>query len=187
MATIVSIGDAEQMFLNTIVEVEGVPHAVHAWTEEGEKMQALNILTGASVALPRDADLLLSPTHYQLGYQQIGSQAIFLQRRPVRQYRVGWCDRNVDGMSSVRDIARSKASMESFKRMLNRDYPSMARAFQQAVQKEICLAFDRQFAVDYRGRLIYKGNQVGTFDGERISLMDNRKYLAHQLEQLKNV
>lgn len=181
------MGDAEQMFLNSVVEVDGVPVAIHGWAEDGEKMAGINILTGAPVALARDADLLLAPTHYQLGYQQVGSQAIFLQRRPVRQYRVGWCDRNVDGMNSVRDLARSKSYLESFKRMLNRDYPSMTRAFQQAVQKEICLAFDRQFAVDYRGRIIYKGTQVGTFDGERIGLMDNRKYLAQQLEQLKNV
>lgn len=187
MATIVSMGDAEQMFLNSVVEVEGVPIAIHGWAGDGEKMAGINILTGATVSLARDADLLLAPTRHQLGYQQVGSQAIFLQRRPVRQYRVGWCDRNVDGMNSARDLARSKPYLESFKRMLNRDYPSMARAFQQAVQKEICLAFDRQFAVDYRGRLIYKGAQVGTFDGECISLMDNRKYLAHQLEQLKNV
>ena len=103
------MGDAEQMFLNSVVEVEGVPIAIHGWAGDGEKMAGINILTGATVSLARDADLLLAPTRHQLGYQQVGSQAIFLQRRPVRQYRVGWCDRNVDGMNSARDLASLQA------------------------------------------------------------------------------
>lgn len=187
MPTIVSAGDAEQMYMNTVVEVEGQPIILHNWADNGD-MVGVNILTGASLTVPRDADLLMAPSQHQLGYLQISNEATFLQRRPVRQYRVGWCDRNVEGMNfSARDLVRTKAIMNAFRNMLNRDYPSLNRAYESAKSKECRLAFDRQFAIDYRGNILYKGGHVGAYDGKNIVLKNDRQYLSTQLENLKNV
>lgn len=186
MPTIVSTGDAEQMYQNTIVEIDGQPLIVHGWAD-GEKLACMNILTGEQFSTAADADKIMAPTVHQLGYVQIGSEAVFLERRPVRQYRVGWSDRNVTGMPSTSQLLRGKVLMDSFRRMLKREYPSLNRAFAAAQARDSRLAFDRQFAVDYRGRIIYKGSHVADYDGVTFKINEARKYLLPQLEQLQNV
>lgn len=184
MPTIVSMPDAEQMYMNTFVEVDDSLVGVHTW--DGERLAGVNVLTGEKVSFERDADRIFSPVKHMLGYMQIAGTATFLQRRPIRQYRVGWSDRNVDGLPSTTQILRSKSLMESFVKMLRHEYPGMSRAYRGAIANDSRVAFDRQFAVDYAGRILYKGNHVGNYDGKKFTLAEKRQYLKPQLDQLNH-
>lgn len=184
MPSIVSVQDADTMFMNTVVEVGSVPVLVCGWGGDHTNMLGINLLNDERMDLPLDAAVLLSPTKHMLGYYQEGGEAVFLQRRPIRQYRVGWGVENVPGMPNLQT---SKARRSNFLKMLLKTYPTMKKAYANAVDSGNDMAFDRQFSINSRGDIFYKGNGVGGVIADAIVLDTRFKFLQKELEGLYNV
>lgn len=184
MPTIVSNGDAEMMFVGSVVEREGDLLAIHR-LEGGNVMSAFSFNQDKMVHVEQDADALLAPTSWQLGYLQLDSVARFLQRSPQRQYRVGWSDRNVPNFPSIAKIIASRHVRDAMRRMINKEYPTFTAAYESARRNDSCVAFDRQMAVAGTGEILFKGNTVGHIDGNgQTNFRDSWKFLQAELEKI---
>lgn len=184
MPTIVNNGDAEMMFLGSVVEQNGDLLAIHR-LEGGNMMSAYSFNQDKMINVLQDADTLLSPTSWQLGYFQLDSVARFLQRGPARQYRVGWSDRNINNFPSVAKIVASKNVRAALRRMIHKEYPTFESAYESARRNDSCVAFDRQMAVAYTGEILFKGNSVAVVvDTGKVRFRDKWQFLQAELEKI---
>lgn len=184
MPQIVSNADADQMFTHSVCQVENDLVFVIG-CNGNNTMNVHSILSNKQYAVAQDADLIVAPLDFQLGYYQDGSAAVYLERKPQRQYRVGWYSRNTASFPSPDRILGRASTRLSLKRMVEKEYPTFQRACEDSVKNEARIAFERQWAVDYRGRIHYKGNIVGSWSKEAgTQLSPEFGYLQSQLENL---
>ena len=91
--------------------------------------------------------------------------------------RMGLCFENMRSILSLHSEQRRTANhfgtslFPSLYKTYENIYPSYEEAFEMAVDKGIPTAFDRSFAIDYRGRLYYRTKLIGTANprGEEFS------------------
>jgi hypothetical protein len=110
----------------------------------------------------------------RLGYLNLGTNCTFLYRSPRRVYKVGISKENVSVKRGDHALtyAERKAEAEVLATMntlslyntLSGNYPSLVNAYKQAKVCNGCVAFDRQFAIDYTGTVYYKCEKVGSYD-----------------------
>ncbi len=107
--------------------------------------------------------------HFSLATPSLGmcntrNGAFFLQRRPSRVMKGGVV---LDSLTSkpvrvIRDsqghALRFEKSYSKLKHMFNKEYPTLAEAYVAAKEVNRTIAFDRQFAVCWDGKIYYKAN-----------------------------
>lgn len=166
--TILSVEDAHQLYLGTIVEFNGeLYYVMEVENRRGgaPSLQCRNLQTSLVTNIPAEPDLVCCPTgEYRLGYVQYNAvEAGFLQRGPRRQFRVGWSEHNVAGLRITQAVRLGEKFVNNMKGI----YPNFESALKQSIGASGIAAFDRQFAI-YRGReIFYMGSPIGYYDTEK--------------------
>lgn len=106
----------------------------------------------------------------RVGMVNIGSDCVYVSRNPVRKYSVGLNHGNVKvqqlaGASSVSPFKVLYATAKGLREVglanaINNKYPAFTEALSGSLRGG-CQAFDKQFAVDKKGRVFYKTKEVG--------------------------
>lgn len=156
--TTISLADADTMFRDCIVEYEGDLVVVRDVLEkdDGIKLAVRKLGARGNILIDPDPDMVYCPTApYRLGYVQYDDSAAFLNRTPRRQYKVGWCQNNVSGLS-IEHVMRTGAS-------IGENLKGIFMSFEEAIRKSVevggIYAFDRCFAVADKGRVLYYKGQ----------------------------
>lgn len=147
--------------------------------------------------LGKDIRNEVSPPNKRLGYMNIEGNCVYLKRIPYRIFQIGINHRNTKSFLSkygryfidsydVEYTAKGFHSKEFYNCMLG-IYPSLEQCLKiitDTPEFEGCVAFDRQFAVDYRRRVIYKNNEIvgGLNDNCEIKWAKGKEYLKFLLE-----
>lgn len=168
--TIVSLADADTMFRDCIVEHEGELVVVRDVLEKDDSIKLAVRKLGArgNILIDPDPDMVYCPTApYRLGYVQYDDSATFLTRHPRRQYKIGWCQNNVAGLSLDLVLRTGVSIAENLK--------GVFMSFEEAVRKSVevggTYAFDRSFAVADKGRVLYyKGNGIANITNNDANL-----------------
>lgn len=162
--------DFTMMFANSIVFNKNKPIYVQAMLENNQ-VYYTDMLTNRSY-LKHFKELKIKPPALRIGFVNTCGSVAYMQRIPVRKYKVGICRDNtriqlLDGINFPIGSMSTNARITSFcvpeiaDAMLNK-YPSLSDAIVNVKQSNGACAFDHQFAVDHRYRIWYKTKIVGT-------------------------
>lgn len=158
--TTISRDDAHQMFSGCLVEHDDKLAFVRDIVDDGDDFKLAICYLGSrtNTLVEADPDKILCPTTpYRLGYVQLtDGECAYLSRSPARQYKVGWCEGNVNNFS-VTALRRMGATLQENLRGV---YLSFNDAYEKAKATQGRVAFDRMFAIDSRGVIHYKGNGI---------------------------
>lgn len=185
--TTISLADADTMFRDCIVEYEGELVVVRDVIEKDDEVKLAIRKLGANknILINADPDLVYCPTSpYRLGYVQYGDTPAYLSRAPRRQYKIGWCQNNVNGLSLPTIQAVGQSIVDNLKGVFPSFKEAIARATEMASGG---VAFDRQFAVCERGKILYyKGQGVAYIKGEDADLEShNMGHIREWFEKAK--
>lgn len=185
----ISIADAKMMYQESLVLRKGIPIFIRYVQEDGF-VHAWNLVSQKFLRFRfKQADL--SPPSFRLGYVNLGTNCFFLSRVPSRVYKVGMSSNNLvmrpteHPLTAVeskeaRDIVARLSSVSLYK-TIKGVFPSLVEAYRDSQENRGCVAFDRQFAVDHRGTVYFKGNSVGQYDGKVIEFKESFSYLVNNL------
>lgn len=189
MTTVLSHADCYQMYSQCIVEYKGVIGLVRDISEEidpdlgGHALYFRPVGKRNNLIIPADPDQIFCPSDpLRLGYVQYDDRgASYLRRTPRRQYRVGWCSNNVEGL----DVVAFTNLGEKFLNNLKGIYVSFKEAVDLSAEHDGTVAFDRQFAVRRGSILEYRGSGIVRLNAETKMPELGRDYawLAEQVEQ----
>jgi hypothetical protein len=175
--------DFEQIFTGVIVKDRNTG----SWCkiegfDEGKALLRPHLNKGG---LSGDADFVeftdenVSLETPSLGMCNTRNGAFFIQRKPSRVMKGGvvldTC--YVVNARSTRDadghILKFDRRYAKLNHMFNREYPNLSESFTEAATSHRTIAFDRQFAVCWQGKVYYKGNThpVGATDGVTIKFI----------------
>lgn len=123
-----------------------------------------------------DVDFNYNP----MGYANFEGDCFYIRRKPSRYYKYTATKRSLAPTSGM----GRRALEQCLLKIQENDYPSYAQA------KELIseggwrrVAFSRDFAIAYNGRLLYKGMEAGRYSRHGgITLLDNFKQLKEKLE-----
>lgn len=138
----------------------------------------------------------VSPPNKRLGYMNIEGNCVYLKRNPYRIFQIGINRRNTKILFAkygsyfvdLYDVDRMVAgfSCKEFYNCMLGIYPPLkdCEDIISAPNFEGAVAFDRQFAVDSRRRIIYKNQEiVGGLNGDcEIKWTKGKEYLKFLLE-----
>ena len=122
----------------------------------------------------------------RIGYVNCQKNSFYVVRQPVRVYKGGISQSNVDirrpevpyndntgrALSQMREL-ECKSILAAY----NNEYPPLERAIELAVEFGSSCAFDKQFAVDLNGRLYYKTGVVGKVFNGVLEFNSDKTYL----------
>lgn len=177
----ISYEDASSMYTKTVVQYKKSPVLV---VSIDPNMRALirDLATGVLSRVNFDLDDFTNLDN-RLGYINFDIFSIYLKRKPMRIYKVGLTTENMEvnkgdfkyegsDLDFVRSINYGLTETNMADTLLGR-FPSFAEVYEKVRTKESrILAFDRQFALSYKGGLYYRGKQVGAMDIEKQSTVD---------------
>jgi hypothetical protein len=168
--TTLSLADAEVMFSHCILEHEGeLVVARDVIDKDGAlKLSVRKFGSTKNILLDPDPEAVYCPTNpYRLGYVQYEGAAAYLHRVPRRQYKVGWCENNVNGLHMGHLIRVGATIVDNLKGV----YKSFEEALKLSTEGGGIYAFDRQFAVGEYGRVLcYKGQGIANITGNDANL-----------------
>lgn len=124
----------------------------------------------------------------RLGYCNTGTFAFFITRVSVRQYGISLNRRNIRWLN--KDERFSNEEFDIVHRVvstvnhpfieiaLKGDYPTFKEAAEYVKEgKAKSVAFDRQFSLDHRGRVYYRGAYCGSHDYETLTMEKGKEHL----------
>ena len=128
------------------------------------------------------------PVLDRLGYCNTGTFAFFIKRVSVRQYGISLNRRNIRWLHKDEifsneefDIAHRAVSTVNhpfIEITLRGEYPTFKEAAQAVKEgKAKSVAFDRQFSLDHRGRVYYRGSYCGSHNFEEITMEKGKEHL----------
>lgn len=136
-------------------------------------------------------------TPVRIGYVNYRGVANYIIRNPIRQFKAGTAPTNCHivpiniKLLDHKKIARvSESQMRSLEfnsiellDALNNNYPSIENIVKDMKENKaiISLAFDKQFAIDYKYNIYYRNKLVGKFIDNNIKLLDQYEYLTRCL------
>lgn len=122
-----------------------------------------------------------SPTR-RIGMVNVQGTVVYVARRPVRKYSVGFNGHNLVvqelvGAAKTAPFRHALAAVQGLRwaglySAIDNTYPTFLEAFKQAVEVKGCVAFDKQFAVDKDGKVFYKTEHVGVVHKKATSETD---------------
>lgn len=177
----ISWQDATTMFNKTVVLYKGEPAYCMSISEN---MVALirDLETAKLRRVTFDVDDFQN-VNKRLGYVNMGTFAFYLERNPIRMYKVGLAKDNVqvkygdfqydeDEQRIIRNTSYGLTE-PSLADTLKNVFPPFDEVWNAVKDQEArLLAFDRQFALgrkegENQGRLFYKGRRVGVLDWKK--------------------
>lgn len=165
-----SLEDLKQMFLESVCMYKNKPYHITR-ISGGREATCRNLLTQREEVLPIDEEKWSAPTQ-RLGYCNIQDGVAYLSRIPIRRYKVGLSQENLkvvigkgflfkNGANFITTYLQSLTSIELADCIMGK-YPDVHKAYEMCRDgKQKVVAFDRQFAIDGRGRIFYKNKEVG--------------------------
>lgn len=178
-----SVADLRQGFLFNLVMVDGKIAYIHK-IDVNANFTAELLESGKIDVIKWSPKRILPPTG-RLGYVNTGLGCAYVSRRPVRRWAIGLNLENLR-ISSTMDTENTRQIVDDLRRMRSDafhyavigQYPSLVEAWEAAQYLESSFAFDKQFEVDYRGTIRYRGQgRVGVLDTEAMKIrFDNPVY-----------
>ena len=175
MAKFLDQRDASLMLHHTVVEFN--KRLIYVIAVHNQKMNCVDVETGENFLEDADFDKIRNPNKGRLGYINSRNGTSYMVRSASRITRMGLCFENMRSILSLHSEQRRTVShfdtslFPSLFKTYENIYPSYEEAFEMAVDKGIPTAFDRSFAIDYRGHLYYRNKLIGTANprGEEFS------------------
>lgn len=184
--------DIVQLFDDNLVAFNGkLIHFLNYSTSSG-KFKYVDIETGKTKYDVFDFAKFSNPS-VRLGYVNHPLRAVYVEKFPIRQYRMGVCQGNIStasqrGHNRAEDRQLIQFSSPSFVDMLNGVYPDIKEAYEQAEEFETEVAFDRQFAIRGDRNIYFCGRDlIGRWvakSGE-ITFKEGKEFYGKMLEKLK--
>lgn len=179
-----STDDANMRLSRTIIRKAGIPIYVSEFTSPTDfrYYELLNREQGhTEEASLTDEDVDIKPV--PLGYVNFQGQSHYLSRQPRRRYKQGLDVESLHAGRHCRD-RRQVLFSQSFIDTVMGNWPSFEECHQAVNRFSLTsLAFDREWAVGMEGRLLYKGDKVGSIGEGVPSLKEQRFYLRESLEE----
>lgn len=178
----ISLQDATTMYKNSVVMYKGSPSYVVSLVGN---IQVLirDLETGVLKWVPFSLEDFRN-VDSRMGYVNYDVFSVYMKRKPLRMYKVGLCAENIsyvrgdfryndDDLGYI-DRLRMGLTESNLADTLLGKFPSFGEVVEKVRNKTSrLLAFDRQFALSYKGGVYYRGKQVGTFDvQEKNSIED---------------
>lgn len=165
----IEIQDLRTMFQHTLVRYSNNPVMITHISAD-KKADCLFIGNNEEQTIPlEDAKFNFKPV--SLGYVNIQGYCFYVSRTTRRQYKQGLSVDNVKFKLNGEELKadRQHAAYERVKGLsckalhntIKNVYPSLQGAIEMFEDEAEEVAFDRQFAVNKRGNLYYKGELVG--------------------------
>lgn len=183
-----SLQDQIQQYGNSLILYKGKPHKVKSITGE---VKLLDLKTQRTKLVAFDLEKF-QPVVLRLGYVNSENNAVFVARKPMRQFCTGIKSDNCSiggnrGMSTQFDMRTSELRVKQFDTpevydMLMGHYPSLKSAAKEAHDLMCSIAFDKQFAIDAAWNIFYKDTKVGSYDGVKIIFNKSHEYLSILLD-----
>lgn len=171
----ISYQDIRQQYLNSVVLFKGKPVKVKKVYED----RTVRILDLRS---QRSRDVVFDMKHFsppvtRLGYVNRDGAAVYVSRKPQRQYQTGVSASNcsvagfirTDELLNIEEVVKAMECPE-FADMMLGNYPSLPEAYKEATKNFGSVAFDKMFAVTYDGKIFYKNIHAGTYREENDSI-----------------
>lgn len=177
----ISLADAERMYESCLLMYKGRLVYLIELLEDEALVYFLE--SGEKKMVPHNEYDEFSPPAGRLGYVNTQfKQAIYLFRSPVRQYRVGFTRGNVgavDPWGIAPDFFGSWPFLSGVEDTLKGIFPSLEEALQLVGGGGYkSVAFDRQFAVNYKGFVYYKGAKVGQIEEGKVVFFPEKSFLT---------
>jgi len=172
--TALAESDIETMFRDCILEHQGelvvVRDIVHR--DDGYKLAVRRPGQRNNILIDPNPDEVFCPSMpYRLGYFQNGTDcALYLSRTPRRQYKVGWCEGNVNNLRLTAVLSAGVKFVENLRGI----FPTFQEALKLATEEARSVAFDRQFAIVESGKVLaYKGTGIAYIKNGDARLEDH--------------
>lgn len=191
---LMSEADIETLYHNCLFIHEGALVKVHSisFGTNPATFTLINLSTGKSTKVVFDQDAFKVPEK-RIGFVNIMKSVVYVVRLPLRRYHLGINANNIE-VRTPDGIPYPMGRIETLSQLSNLNkvevynayagkYPSLAESVKNAKEWKGACAFDKQFAVDFQGKIYYKENCVGKMDGEVIKFDDEWKYLDVVLEK----
>lgn len=160
--------------------------------ENGDFVLSAQIRGAVRSKLIKLDDPELNYTNYNIGYSNMGYDAVWWCRKPVRQYKQGLRSDQMKAFSFRRDSAEHNFGFSSpICDMLENNYSDIEICMEHLREGSAeVLAFHTNFAMSWDKIhkdfiLEYKGRQIGSSDNlSSFSLMDEYKYLTEAIKEV---
>ena len=162
-----SVEDMKAMYQHSLVMIKNTP--VYVETIYGStKIGGFNINTQRKEIYELGSHLDMKAPGRCLGFINYEGKCVYMCRTPIRRYKVGVNRENC--MLTLPDGWRGAYIKDAIVRLtapeiadtIKGRYPSIMDAWERVKDRaEEIVAFDRQFAIDFRGNVYFKANKVG--------------------------
>lgn len=170
MAKKASVQDLSQMLTDSVCMYKNKPYYILGIGRD-YMARAFDILAQREVLIACDETTFTAPTT-RLGFVNVKGYAVYASRIPIRRYKVGLSAENTKFAFldyPYKDAAKLSIYLGDLQRVELADcimgrYPTIEEAFKrfdQGANSSRLVAFDKQFAIDYRGYIFYKERAVG--------------------------
>ncbi len=188
MAGELTLADQIQQYNDCLILYKGKPHKVKQIAGE---IKLLDLLTQRTKLVTFKLADFTAP-FMRLGFVNLDETAIYVARKPARMYLVGVNRNNSTaafcaGASSPGDVLGIQHKALDFDtvehaNMLLGHYPKLGDAIKRAETFGGCVAFDKQFAVDSRHLVFYKGKKCGEVVRGKVVFNKDLEYLSILLD-----
>lgn len=172
-----SVGDQEKLFSGALVIFNKKFTKVER-ISPGE-MYVLKDLQTQKSYVEKSAYKKITPPYTRIGMLNICGSVVYCERRPIRQYHVGFTRANTsinmigtsypDGLDNTMRHAARFDTVEVFESLTNK-YPSFEEALAYAEDFGCAKAFDKQFAVTESREIFYKTKNVGKISDRKAKV-----------------
>lgn len=161
--------DLAQMYANSLLIHKNKPLLVERFYTKTE-VNAFDLTTQRNVVLKEVNHEDFKAPGRVFGFVNIDGYVVYVSRTSIRRYKVGLSNENMaldcpkahERVMGGHKVAGIITSPEICDAIFNR-YPTISEAWNRVKDRvDNIVAFDRQFAVDYRGDIYYKTTKVGT-------------------------
>lgn len=189
----ISVPDLNMMHSNTVVMYKGEPVCILSVLEDRKfEIQSIKSQKITTVKYKED-QFDFSPI--RIGFVNYRGYVTYIVRKPYRRYKQGTSTENISveppdvRTDTVREAQIRQACVNDMQRISNealynaimRKYPSIPEILEMLKEEDTnyIIAFDPQFAITYRGFLIYRYNVVGKVDMKtgKIKFNEGLEYL----------
>lgn len=186
------LGDVQQKFESSILMYRNAP-VLFLKIAAGMQTCRLYDLMGQQEMVVDFNEDDFAPPIPRIGMVNIGGSVIYVNRIPVRRYKLGLSTENLRAnlvrpavnpdvrqdrfVNEIRGLRTRELAMTLLKK-----FPTKKAAFRHLSQFNGTVAIDKQFAVTSEETLIYKQTVVGRHNFEKIKFNDEFKHLEQILK-----
>lgn len=187
--------DLKQLFDRSLILYKGKPTKVRAIGTD-RKARLWDLATQREFTAVNPYDGFQAPV-LRIGMVNIGGSVIYVERRPMRQYIIGFSADNssfqtlrVEYPELGSDMTVRKAATledKSISDAMTNQYPTFKECLEFLKDFGGARAFDHQFAIDEERNVFYRAQKVGKLPArcsttDKIEFVDSHKYLKILLE-----